>query len=69
MPPRVQEALFNPYVVLGSLPDATPDDIRAAYEDARSKFDPNRVSHLGVEVQRHFKAKALAVDRAYQQLV
>ena len=68
VPARVREALFDPYVVLGIMPDATPDEIRAAYEDARTKFDPSLVSHLSAEVQKHFKARALALDRAYQLL-
>jgi hypothetical protein len=68
VPARVHEVLFDPYVVLGIMPDATPDEIRAAYEAARSKFDPGLVSHLSSEVQKHFKARALALDRAYQLL-
>jgi preprotein translocase subunit Sec63 len=54
--------------VLGIMPDATPEEIRAAYEDAKLKFDPSRVSHLSAEVQKYFKARALALDRAYQLL-
>jgi preprotein translocase subunit Sec63 len=68
VPARVHDSLFDPYVVLGIMPDATSDEIRAAYEDAKSKFDPGLVSHLGPEVQKYFKARAMALDRAYQLL-
>ena len=31
------------------------DDIRAAYEETKMKCDPAQVSHLGDEVQEHFR--------------
>jgi DnaJ-domain-containing protein 1 len=62
------EAVFDPYAVLGVMPDASRDAIRAAYEGEKSKYDPSLVAHLGYEVQKHFKAKAQALDRAYQTL-
>jgi hypothetical protein len=64
---QAQEA-FDPYAVLGVPHDTTPERIRAAYEAARSKYDEDSVAHLGVDVQEHFRAKAQAVDRAYQML-
>jgi hypothetical protein len=48
--------------------DTTPEDLRAAYEQARSRYDQDTVSHLGIDVQQHFRDKARAVDRAYQML-
>ena len=63
----VQEA-FDPYAILGVPRDASQQDIRVAYQEAKSKYDADLVSGLGVEVQEHFKAKARAVERAYQQL-
>jgi len=68
VPVRVREALFDPYVVLGIMPGATRDEVRTAYEDAKSKFDPKLVSHLSSEVQKHFKARSSALERAYQLL-
>jgi hypothetical protein len=59
---------FDPYAVLGVPRDTSLERIRAAYEEARSKYDEDSVAHLGVDVQEHFKAKAQAVDRAYQML-
>jgi len=59
---------FDPYAVLGVPPDASKEDILAAYQKARLKYDPDQVTHLSEEVQEHFKAKAQEVDRAHQKL-
>jgi DnaJ-domain-containing protein 1 len=67
--PAVDEPeVFDPYVVLGVPPDAGLDDIRAAYEQAKTKYDPDLVSHLGDEARAHYKTKAESVERAYQML-
>jgi DnaJ-domain-containing protein 1 len=67
--PAVDEpAVFDPHAVLGVPPDAGLDDIRAAYEQAKTKYDPDLVSHLGDEARAHFQAKADSVERAYQML-
>lgn len=63
----VQEA-FDPYAILGVPRDASKEDIRAAYQEVKLKYDVDLVSSLGAEVQEHFKAKAQAVERAYRQL-
>jgi len=65
--PRAQEE-FDPYAVLGVPRDTSPESIRAAYEQARLKYNEDTVAHLGIDVQEHFRAKAEAVDRAYQML-
>jgi uncharacterized Zn finger protein (UPF0148 family) len=62
------EETFDPYAVLGVAHDTTPEDLRAAYDEARSKYDQDVVSHLGMEVRQLFREKARAVDRAYQML-
>jgi hypothetical protein len=59
---------FDPYAVLGVPHDTTQERIRAAYEEARSRYDRENVAHLGVDIQEHYQAKAQAVDRAYQML-
>jgi preprotein translocase subunit Sec63 len=60
--------VFDPYAVLGVPRDASEEDIRAAYQEARLKYDPDQVTHLSADVQEHFKAKAQAVDRAHKNL-
>jgi DnaJ-domain-containing protein 1 len=72
--PAVEEAVdeeedaFDPYVVLGVSPEASQEDIGAAYQQAKTKYDPDLVSYLGDETQAHFKAKVEAIERAYQVL-
>jgi preprotein translocase subunit Sec63 len=48
--------------------DASTEDIGVAYQEARLKYDPDHVTHLSIDVQEHYKAKAEAVDRAYLKL-
>jgi DnaJ-domain-containing protein 1 len=60
--------VFDPYVALGVPREAGQDAIRTAYQQARTKYDPDLVSHLGEEAQAHFKAKAQSVERAYTVL-
>jgi DnaJ-class molecular chaperone len=54
--------------VLGVAPGATPDEIHAAYLQAKAKYDPSQYEHFGSELQAHFKSKAEAVERAYRML-
>src|SRR5262249_129015 len=67
-PPSPVEEEFDPYAVLGVPRDTRPEAVRAAYEQARLKYNEDSVAHLGVEVQEHFRAKAEEIDRAYQML-
>jgi hypothetical protein len=62
------QEVFDPYAVLGVPRDASKEDILAAYQQAKVKYDPDQVTHLSAEVQEHFKVKALEVDRAHQKL-
>jgi DnaJ-domain-containing protein 1 len=64
----VSPEVFDPYAVLGVPPDASKEDILAAYQAAKLKYDPDQVAHLSAEVRDHFKAKAEAVERAYQKV-
>jgi hypothetical protein len=59
---------FDPYAILGVPPDASKEDILAAHQAAKLKYDPDQVSHLSAEVRDHYKAKADAVDLAYKKL-
>ena len=63
-----QTDAFDPYVVLGVPSEAGPDAIRAAYQEAMTKYDPQLVEFLGDEAQAHFKTKAQSIERAYHML-
>jgi DnaJ-domain-containing protein 1 len=60
--------VFDPYLVLGVPRNASSAEIHAAYETARQKYAPDEVAHLGAELREHFKAKSLALERAYECL-
>ena len=62
------EDAFDSYAVLGVARDASPEAIRAAYEEARAKYGPDQVEFLSTELQAHYKTKAEAVERAYRTL-
>jgi preprotein translocase subunit Sec63 len=62
------DEVFDPYSILGVTRETSQEEIRAAYEQVMSKYDLSLVADMGTEAQRHFKAKAEAVDRAYQML-
>ena len=59
---------FDPYLGLGLPPDATADQVRAAYEEARQKYDPDLVEHLGFDVKEHFAERFKTVERAYRMI-
>jgi DnaJ-domain-containing protein 1 len=61
-------SVFDPYRALGLMSNASGDEVRAAYEEARVKYDPDQVAHLGSEVLEHYSAKFHASERAYQML-
>lgn len=63
-----EEAEPDAWQVLGLAADATTEAIQTAYETAAKKYAPEQVSHLGAELQEHYRKKAAAVERAYAQL-
>jgi hypothetical protein len=63
-----EDAVFDPYRVLAVPHDANADVLRAAYNQARSKYDLRHVEGLGDEIKQHYSLKAQEVDRAFQVL-
>jgi hypothetical protein len=62
------QSVFEPYAALGLPPGASDAEIRAAYEEARLKYDPEEVAHLGYDAKQHFARKWRAIERAYRTL-
>jgi hypothetical protein len=62
------QAAFDPYRALGLAAGAADGQVRAAYEEARQKYDPEQVAHLGDDAQMHFAEKLRVVERAYRML-
>ena len=58
----------NPYKVLGVSQNATPEEIKSAYRKQAQRYHPDRVSHLGEELQQLAKQKFLEIQKAYEIL-
>ena len=57
-----------PFRVLEISPDASEQEIKRAYRKMANKYHPDKVSHLGKEMQSSAEEKFKAVNNAYQQL-
>ena len=60
---------FDAHVVLGVGHNASKEDIRAAYRREMANYHPDKVAHLGVDLQELAKRKAQAINRAYEELM
>ena len=56
------------YRVLEISPDASNQEIKRAYRRMANKYHPDKVSHLGKEMQTSAEEKFKAVNNAYQQI-
>ncbi len=59
---------FNPYRVLQVASNASLDEIKAAYHQQMTKYHPDKVAHLGEELQVLAEEKAKTIQRAYSAL-
>jgi hypothetical protein len=59
---------FDPYEILGIAPSASPEVIQAAYKARMNEYHPDKVAHLGEDLQKLAHRKALEIQQAYQQL-
>jgi restriction system protein len=59
---------FDPYAVLGVSPTASLEEIRAAYRREMVNYHPDKVAHLGKDLQEFAKAKAQQINRAFEEL-
>ena len=60
-----EKAVFR---ILEISPDASNDEIKRAYRKMANKYHPDKVSHLGKEIQAAAEEKFKALNNAYQQL-
>ncbi len=59
---------MDPYTILEVSPQASPEEIKAAYRRAVSRYHPDKVAHLGQEFQELAHKKLLAIQEAYEIL-
>ncbi len=58
----------DPHSVLGVSRSASQEEIRAAYRARMLEYHPDRVAHLGEELQRLAQRKTLEIQGAYERL-
>jgi len=58
--------VFDPFEVLGIGPDASPEQIRAAYREQVARYHPDK--HRGNPLEELAAAKLVAINRAYEIL-
>ena len=59
---------FNPYEVLGIPRSASSEAIQAAYRSRMQQYHPDKVAHLGEDLQKLATEKSQQIQRAYKQL-
>ncbi len=62
------ETPSDPYRVLGVGRSASQEEIRAAYRARMREYHPDRVAHLGEELQRLAHQKTLEIQEAFERL-
>lgn len=58
----------NPYAVLGISPNASDDEIKEAYRRELAKYHPDKVSHLGDDIQKVARDRTIEIINAYEAL-
>ncbi len=58
-----------PHEILGVLPDASKKEIQAAYRQAVKNYHPDRVAHLGKELQDLANKKFIEIKEAYNTML
>jgi len=66
---RNGSAAKDPYEILGITPDATQEEIHAAYRAAAQQYHPDKVAHLGEEFKELAQKKFVEIQDAYNILM
>lgn len=64
-----RQAPQSPYEVLGVSPSASRDEIKTAYRKLANQYHPDKVAHLGEELQALADQRFKEITQAYEQLV
>ena len=66
--PPPSERSLNPYTTLGIPTSASQETIESAYKARMSEYHPDKVAHLGEDLQKLAHQKAIEIQEAYRQL-
>ena len=58
----------DPYEVLGVQPGCSKEEIRRAYTQLAAQYHPDKVAHLGDELQKVAEQRFKEIEAAYRQL-
>ena len=58
----------SPFRILEISPSATNNEVKKAYRKMANKYHPDKVAHLGKEMQNIAEEKFKAVSEAYQEI-
>lgn len=56
------------YKILETTPDASDEEVKKAYRSMATKYHPDKVSHLGADIQKAAKEKFQKVSEAYNKI-
>ncbi len=65
---EASESSFDPYEILAIDSSASGEEIQAAYKARMHEYHPDKVAHLGEELQKVAHRKAVEIQQAYEQL-
>ena len=63
---EASKASFDPYEILGIGASASGEEIQSAYRARMHEYHPDKVAHLGEELQQLAHQKALEIQEAYR---
>ena len=66
--PEAPESASDPYGILGVERSASAEEIHAAYKARMHEYHPDKVAHLGEELQEMAHRKSVEIQQAYEQL-
>jgi DnaJ-domain-containing protein 1 len=68
IPSASSSDVFDPYEILGVPRSSSPDQIQSAYRARMMEYHPDKVAHLGAELQELALEKSQSIERAYREL-
>jgi DnaJ like chaperone protein len=60
---------LDPHSILGVAPGASKEEIKAAHRRLAAKYHPDKVQHLGNDLQKLAEARFKEIQQAYDELI